>query len=239
MESEMVEARLLVADDDPKMVHLVTEVLTASGFAVLSTALGREAIEMVAVEQPDLLILDIGLADRTDGFEVAQRIREFSNIPIIMLTAKARESDLLRGFEMGTDDYLTKPFSSRELLARVRALLNRARLESGAPSQASIQCGSLCIDLARRRVTVDGQSVSLTRTEYNLLHELATHPNRVMLHEELLTKVWGAEYRNDVDYLRAYVRYLRRKLERNPANPQLIITHAGVGYMLACQEERT
>ncbi len=231
----MAEARILVADDDPKMVHLVTEVLTASNFAVLSTALGREAIEMVAVEQPDLLILDIGLADKVDGFEVAKRVREFSNIPIIMLTAKARESDLLQGFAMGTDDYLTKPFSARELLVRIRALLNRARVESVAPSQASIQCGSLRIDLARRRVTVDGQTVSLTRTEYNLLCELAKHPNRVMLHEELLTKVWGVEYRNDLDYLRAYIRYLRRKLEADPAHPQLIITHAGVGYMLACQ----
>jgi DNA-binding response OmpR family regulator len=235
----MAEARILVVDDDPKMVHLVTEVLNASGFAVLSTALGREAIEMVAVEQPDLMILDIGLADKIDGFEVAQRVREFSNIPIVMLTAKARESDLLQGFDVGTDGYLTKPFSAKELLARIRALLNRARLESIAPSQAFIQCGPLRIDLARRRVTMDGQAVGLTRTEYNLLHELATHPNRVMLHEELLTRVWGMEYRNDLDYLRAYVRYLRRKLESDPSNPQLIITHAGVGYMLACQEEHS
>jgi two-component system KDP operon response regulator KdpE len=140
---------------------------------------------------------------------------------------------------MGTDDYLTKPFSARELLARVRALLNRARLESIAPSQAVIECGSLRIDLARRRVMMDGQTINLTRTEYNLLHELATHPNRVMLHEELLTRVWGLEYRNDLDYLRAYIRYLRRKLEPDPAHPRLIITYAGVGYMLACQEERT
>ena len=235
----MVEARILVVDDDPKMVHLLTEVLTASGFAVLSTALGREAIEMVAVEQPDLLVLDIGLAGTMDGFEVAQRVREFSNIPIVMLTAKARESDLLQGFDVGTDDYLTKPFSAKELLVRIRALLNRARLEAIVPSQASIQCGPLRIDLARRRVTMDGQAVSLTRTEYNLLHELATHPNRVMLHEELLTTVWGLEYRNDLDYLRAYVRYLRRKLEPDPSNPQLIITHAGVGYMLACREEHS
>jgi two-component system KDP operon response regulator KdpE len=235
----MAEARILVADDDPKMVHLVTEVLNASGFAVLSTALGQEAIEMVAVEQPDLMILDIGLADKIDGFEVAQRVREFSNIPIVMLTARARESDLLQGFDVGTDGYLTKPFSAKELLARIRALLNRARLESIAPSQAFIQCGPLRIDLARRRVTVDGQAVGLTRTEYNLLHELATHPNRVMLHEELLTRVWGVEYLNDLDYLRAYVRYLRRKLESDPSNPQLIITHAGVGYMLACQEEHS
>jgi two-component system KDP operon response regulator KdpE len=234
----MNEARILVADDDPKMVHLVTEVLTACGFSVLSTALGREAIEMVAMEQPDLLVLDIGLADQMDGFEVAQRVREFSNIPIIMLTARARESDLLQGFDKGTDDYLTKPFSARELLARIRALLNRARLESSAPAQAAIQCGPLKIDLARRRVTIDGQAVSLTRTEYNLLHELAAHANRVVLHEQLLTAVWGSEYRNDLDYLRAYIRYLRRKLETEPDHPKLIITHTGVGYMLACREEQ-
>lgn len=232
----MADARILVADDDPKMVHLVTEVLTASGFAVLSTALGREAVEMVAIEQPDLLVLDIALADKVDGFEVAQRVRAFSNIPIVMLTAKARESDLLQGFDTGADDYLTKPFSAKELVARIRALLNRARLESVAPSNAFIQCGSLRIDLARRRVTLGGQAVSLSRTEYNLLHELATHPNRVMLHEELLTTVWGMEYRNDLDYLRAYVRYLRRKLEPDPSKPQLIITYAGVGYMLACDQ---
>jgi two-component system KDP operon response regulator KdpE len=233
----MNEAQILVVDDDPKMVHLVTEVLTASNFAVLSTALGREAIEMVAVEQLDVIILDISLADKMDGFEVARRVREFSNIPIIMLTARARESDLLQGFDVGSDDYLTKPFSSRELLARIRALLNRARAEVLAPSFASIQCGPLQIDLARRRVTMDGQTVNLTRTEYNLLHELATHANRVMLHEELLTAVWGSEFRNDLDYLRAYIRYLRRKLESEPSHPQLIITHAGVGYMLACPEQ--
>jgi two-component system KDP operon response regulator KdpE len=166
-----------------------------------------------------------------DGFAVAQRVREFSNIPIVMLTAKARESDLLQGFDVGTDDYLTKPFSAKELLARIRALLNRVRLESIAPTQASIQCGPLRIDLARRRVTLNGQGVRLTRTEYNLLRELATHPNRVLLHEELLIAVWGPEYRNDLDYLRAYVRYLRRKLEPEPGTPQLIITYPGVGYM--------
>jgi two-component system KDP operon response regulator KdpE len=189
------------------------------------------------VEQPDLMILDIALPGKIDGFEVAHRVREFSNIPIIMLTAKARESDLLQGFEVGTDDYLTKPFSAKELLARIRALLNRARFEAIAPTQASTQCGPLRIDLTRRRVTMNGQGVRLTRTEYNLLRELATHPNRVLLHEELLTAVWGFEYRNDLDYLRAYVRYLRRKLEPEPDNPQLIITYPGVGYMLACPEE--
>jgi two-component system KDP operon response regulator KdpE len=234
----MTEACILVVDDEPKLVRLVTEVLTATDFAVLSTATGRDAIEMVAVEQPDLMILDIALAGKIDGFEVAHRVREFSNIPIIMLTAKVRESDLLQGFEAGTDDYLTKPFSAKELLARIRALLNRARFETIAPTQASTQCGPLHIDLTRRRVTMNGQGVRLTRTEYNLLRELATHPNRVLLHEELLTAVWGFEYRNDLDYLRAYVRYLRRKLEPEPDHPQLIITYPGVGYMLACPEEQ-
>jgi len=235
----MTEASILVVDDEPKLVHLVTEVLTATGFAVLYTAKGGDAIAMIALEQPDLVVLDIALAGDMDGFAVARRVREFSDIPIVMLTAKARESDLLHGFDVGADDYLTKPFSAKELLARIRAVLKRARLETIAPSQASIQCGPLRVDLARRRVTMDGQEIHLTRTEYNLLHELATHLNQVLLHEALLTAVWGFEYRNDLDYLRAYVRYLRRKLETEPGNPQLIITQPGVGYMLACREEHS
>lgn len=235
----MPEASILVVDDEPKLVHLVTEVLTATGFSVLSTARGEDAIALVATEQPDLMVLDIALAGKIDGFAVAQRVRAFSNLPIIMLTAQTQESDLLQGFDVGVDDYLTKPFSAKELLARIRALLNRVRLEAIAPTQASIQCGPLHIDLARRRVTMNGQGVRLTRTEYNLLRQLATHPNRVLLHEELLRAVWGPEYCNDLDYLRAYVRYLRRKLEPEPGNPQMIITHPGVGYMLVCRDEQS
>lgn len=232
----MTEASILIVDDEPKLVRLVSEVLTATGFTVLATPKGGDAIEIVAMEQPDLMVLDIALAGEMDGFEVAQRVREFSDMPIVMLTAKARESDLLHGFDVGADDYLTKPFSSKELLARIRSVLKRARLAAITPPQASIQCGPLCIDLARRRVMMDGQGIRLTRTEYNLLHELATHPNQVLFHEALLTAVWGFEYRNDLDYLRAYVRYLRRKLETDPGNPQLIITQPGVGYMLVCPE---
>jgi two-component system KDP operon response regulator KdpE len=206
---------------------------------VLTTGKGEAAVEMVALEKPDLLLLDIVLAGAMDGYEVARRVREFSDVPIIMLTARARESDLLRGFEAGADDYLTKPFSSKELLARVRAVLKRARHEPAAPAEAEIACGELRIDLARRRVSVRGREVHLTRTEYNLLHELATHRNQVLLHEQLLTSIWGAEYRNDLDYLRAYIRYLRQKLEADPANPKLIVTSQGVGYMLACPEAQT
>ena len=232
----MNEGRILIVDDEPKLVRLVSEVLTATGFLVLTTADGNKAVELTAMEQPDLMILDIVLIGELDGFEVARRVREFSNIPIIMLTAKARESDLLRGFDAGADDYLTKPFSSKELLARVRALLKRARIEAAESDRTEIECGPLHIDLARRRVMVAGQEVRLTRTEYNLLHELATHPNQVLLHEQLLTAVWGFEYRDDVDYLRAYIRYLRRKLEAEPDTPKLIVTQSGVGYMLECPE---
>lgn len=233
----MPEARILLVEDEPKLVRLVSEVLTAVGFVTLSTARGERAVEMAALEQPDLIVLDILLAGQMDGFEVARRVREFSSVPIIMLTAKARESDLLHGFEAGADDYLTKPFSSKELLARVRAVLKRSRQEAAGQAEAEISCGPLRIELARRRVTRDGQEIRLTRTEYNLLHELAAHKNQVMLHEQLLTAVWGFEYRDDLDYLRAYIRYLRRKLEADPANPKLLVTSLGVGYMLECPEE--
>jgi two-component system KDP operon response regulator KdpE len=234
----MPEARILVVDDEPKLVRLVREVLTATGFDVMSTGSGENAVEMAALERPDLIVLDIVLSGAMDGYEVTRHVREISDVPIIMLTAKAREADLLRGFDSGADDYLTKPFSSKELLARVRAVLKRARRESVAPVESEIVCGALKIDLARRHVTVAGKQVQLTPTEYNLLHELASHRNQVILHEQLLTAVWGTEYRDDLDYLRAYIRYLRQKIEPDPANPKLIVTSQGVGYMLVCPESQ-
>jgi two-component system KDP operon response regulator KdpE len=232
----MTQTRILVVDDEPKLVRLVREVLTATGFAVLSTGSGASAIEMVALEQPDLVLLDVVLSDAADGYTVARRVREFSDVPIIMLTAKAREADLLRGFDAGADDYIVKPFSSKELLARVQAVLKRARRDTVMPAESEIVCGTLRIDLVRRRVTVGDRVVHLTPTEYRLLHELATHRNQVLLHEQLLAAVWGAEYRDDIDYLRAYIRYLRHKLEADPASPKLIVTEAAVGYMLVCPE---
>jgi two-component system KDP operon response regulator KdpE len=233
----MSEARILVVDDEPKLVNLLYEVLTASGYTVLSARSGEKAIELIAKEQPDLVLLDIVLSKEVDGFDVSRRVRKFSDVPIIMLTAKVRESDLLRGFDVGADDYLTKPFSSKELLVRVQAVLKRASDSVSVTVEEEIICGTLHIDTSRRRVNVDGERVKLTRTEYKLLHVLATNRNRVMLHGQLLTAVWGPEYRDDIDYLRAYIRYLRRKLESDPANPQYIITHQGVGYMLECPEE--
>lgn len=226
--------RILVVDDEPKLVRLVREVLTAADFEVLTTGSGEGALEMIALEKPDLVLLDIILSRTMDGYQVAQRVREFSDTPIIMLTAKSREEDLLRGFEAGADDYLTKPFSAKELLARVRAVLKRARAEPTPSGESEIVCGDWRIDLAQRRVSVSGRIVPLTPTEYNLLHQLARHRNHVLLHEQLLTAVWGAEYRDDLEYLRAYIRYLRQKLEADPANPQRIVTSPGVGYMLVC-----
>ena len=232
----MGKDRILLVDDEPKLVHLVQEVLTATGYEVLVTSSGEHAIEMAALEQPDLILLDIILSGGIDGYEVAHRIREFSNMPIVMLTAKARETDLLHGFDAGADDYVTKPFSSKELLARIRAVLKRARGEAVIPTEAEIICGDLKIDLARRQVSVRDHEVRLTPTEYSLLHELAVHCNQVLLHEQLLTAVWGPEYRNDIDYLRAYIRYLRQKIELDPTNPQIIKRSPGVGYMLVCSD---
>ena len=227
--------KILVVDDEPRVVRLVSEVLRAVGYQVLAAVSGEPAIEMVALEQPDLVLLDILLPGDLDGYEICRRIREFSDVAVIMLTAKAQESDMLRGFDVGADDYLTKPFSAKELVARVRAVLRRTQ-RSEERVTAVFTCGELEINFARRIVKVRGERVSLTRTEYALLHQLALNANRVMLHQDLLMKVWGPEYRDDIDYLRAYIRYLRRKLEPDPPNPRYILTSPGVGYMLTCPE---
>jgi two-component system KDP operon response regulator KdpE len=229
--------RILVVDDDPRLVRLAREVLTAAGYSVLVCSSGEQAIEAIAVEQPDLIVLDIML-EGIDGYHVCRRLREFSDVPVIMLTAKVTETDVLAGFDAGADDYITKPFSSKELLARVGAVLKRSQKPARRPSEASIACGDLSIDLARRRVTIAGTDVYLTATEYNLLYQLATHVNQVLLHEQLLTEVWGPEYRGDVEYLRSYVHHLRKKLERDPSNPEMILNIQGVGYMLTSPEPK-
>jgi two-component system KDP operon response regulator KdpE len=227
--------KILVVDDEPRVVQLVRKVLEAVGYQVIAAASGEPAIEMVALEQPDLVLLDILLPHDLDGYEVCRRIREFSAVPVIMLTAKALESDVLHGFDVGADDYLTKPFNAKELVARVKAVLRRAQRPEEMVT-ATLMCGELEINFARRAVEVRGEKVSLTRTEYALLRQLALNANRVMLHQDLLTAVWGPEYRDDIDYLRAYIRYLRQKLEENPSEPQYILTTPGVGYMLTCPE---
>lgn len=213
----------------------MTEVLQSVGYEVIHAVDGETGIETAALEQPALVLLDIMLPHGPDGYEVCRRIRQFSDVPVIMLTAKALENDKLRGFDAGADDYLTKPFSSKELVARVRAILKRVRKPEEKVT-TPIKCGSMLINFARQTVEVNEKKIPLTRTEYALLYQLAIHRNRVLLHQDLLTAVWGQEYRDDIDYLRAYIRYLRIKLEQDPANPQYIITSPGTGYMLACPE---
>lgn len=228
--------QILIVDDEPKLVRLVREVLQATGYDVIAASSGEQAIELTALEQPELVILDIVLLGDLDGYETAKRIREFSDVPIIMLTAKVREADKLRGFDAGIDDYVTKPFSSKELLARIRAVLNRYKASITTPKETEIICGDMKIDLMRRRVSIGDQDVHLTPTEYKLLHVLASHLNKVMLHEQLLTAVWGPEYLNDLDYLRSYIHMLRRKLEVDPANPRMILRIPGVGYILESKD---
>jgi two-component system KDP operon response regulator KdpE len=229
-------ARILVVDDEPKLVRLVTQILQAKGYEVFAAASGDQAIEIVALEQPNLVILDIVLLGNLDGYGVANRIREFSDIPIIMLTAKVRESDMLQGFDSGVDDFITKPFNSKELLARISAVLKRSRGNSTTKVENEIICGDVIIDILRRKVTIREFEIHLTPTEYNLLYQLATHPNQVMLHEQLLNEVWGEEYRNDFDYLRSYIHNLRKKIEVDPSEPQIIVRSPGVGYMLVVEE---
>jgi two-component system KDP operon response regulator KdpE len=226
--------RILVVDDEPRLIHLAREVLSAARYEVLVAGTGKRAVEVAALEQPDLVLLDLILPGGMDGYQVARRLREFTDVPIIMLTARVTEVDKLKGFDAGADDYVTKPFSSKELLARVRAVLKRAGSEPGA--EAEVVCAGMRIDLSRRRVVVRGQEIHLTPTEYNLLHELVRHPNQVLLHTQLLSAVWGPEYRDDVDYLRTYIRYLRQKIEVDPADPKIIQRCPGIGYMLVCDE---
>lgn len=228
----MNKARILIVDDEPKMVRLLREALTATGFEVLAALNGENAISMTALEQPDLVVLDIMLSGEIDGYEVCRRLREFSDVPVLMLTAKVRDADRLRGFDCGTDDYITKPFNTKELIARIRAVLKRTKAAGQVPPEAELDCGDMHIDLAQRRVFVRGEEIHLTPTEYALLYELARHPNQVMLHEQLLAAVWGDEYRKDEEYLRAYIYTLRKKIEMDPSDPQIIVRSPGVGYML-------
>jgi DNA-binding response OmpR family regulator len=228
--------RVLVADDDPLIQRLVRTHLDRAGFRVLTAADGEEALDLAVAEQPDLIVLDLMLP-RLDGFEVCRRIREFSLVPVVMLTARGEQADKLKGFEAGADDYLTKPFAPPELLARVRAVLRRAQQGAGPTAPAVVRCGTLSVDFVRRRVLVDQELVKLTPTEFQLLQQLALNAGKVLSHAELLTQVWGPEYRDDREYLWAYVRHLRRKLEPDPEQPRYIRSEPGYGYVLECPSE--
>jgi two-component system KDP operon response regulator KdpE len=227
--------RILIADKDSRHIRLLREVLSTAGYDVISIVGGKEVIGVIAIQQPDLILMDTVL-DKEDGYQVCRQVREFSDVPIIIVSARDSEGEMLAGFEAGADDYITKPFSSKLLLARVRAVLKRAQKADSGSFITQIEFGDVCIDLSRRSVSVAGNEVYLTATEYNLLYQLAIHLNQVMLHEQLLTEVWGPEYRKDVDYLRSYIHYLRKKLERDPSNPEMIHNIQGVGYMLTAPD---
>jgi two-component system, OmpR family, KDP operon response regulator KdpE len=225
--------RILIVDDDPLIIRLVRINLERASYRTQTATDGEAALETAAAELPDLVILDLTLP-KLDGYEVCRRLREFTMAPVVMLTARGEQVDKLRGFEMGADDYLTKPFAPPELLARVQAVLRRS--QQGAPPTAApvVRCGALEIDILRRRVTVNGEPVRLTPTEFKLLQQLAMHVATPVSHLDLLTRVWGPEYRDDRDYLWAYVRHLRRKLEPDPEHPKHIVSEPGYGYMLRC-----
>lgn len=222
---------ILVVDDDTRMQRLLRVNLERAGYAVETTDSGAVALERAEIEPPDLILLDVMMPLR-DGLTCLARLREFSDVPAILLTAKGEERDKVQGLDLGADDYLTKPFAPAELLACVRAVLRRRAPSTGA-APTTITAGDLSLNLARRRVLRSGQEIKLTPTEYKLLYELATNRGRVLLHGDLLARVWGPEYRDAVDYLWTYVRYLRNKLEPDPAHPRYILSEPGVGYLLA------
>lgn len=226
--TRMKDRRILVVDDEERMVRFIRLNLEHDGFQVVEAYNGSQAIEKVRSNLPDLVLLDIMMPDM-DGFEVLQIIREASSVPVIMLTAKGEEEDRVRGLELGADDYVTKPFSPRELVSRVRAVLRRT--ESASSIHGLIEVDNrLKIDFDRREVWVDGKLVKLRPTEYRLLYHLVQNAGWVMTHDQLLTKVWGYEYRDEPHYVRLYINYLRKKLEEDPSHPKYILTERGVGY---------
>lgn len=224
----MEQQTILVVDDDNGLQELVRVRLEQEGYRVLQTISGMEAITLIRQQRPDLVILDIMLPD-IDGLTVCQRVREFAATPILMLTAKVMPQDIITGLDQGADDYLTKPFNYDELLARIRALLRRV-----PPVNRLLTAGNgvLSIDQRKREVRVRGELIDLTPTEYQLLQVLAEQAGAVVTHEQLLRAVWGNEQARDNDYLKVYIWHLRRKIELDPRQPQLLLTEWGVGYRL-------
>jgi two-component system KDP operon response regulator KdpE len=228
-EIHLTNRHILVVDDEERMVRFVRLNLEHDGFKVSEAYRGMEAIDKVRTLLPDLVILDVMLPD-IDGFEVLRIIRETSSVPVIMLTAKGEEDDRVRGLELGADDYITKPFSPRELVSRVRAVLRRVEMATPGVHGVIEVDDRLKIDFGRREVWVDGRLVQLRPTEYRLLYHLVQNAGWVLTHDQILTKVWGYEYRDEPHYVRLYINYLRQKIEKDPANPQYILTERGVGY---------
>ncbi len=226
--------KILVIDDDPDVVEVVslTFEMRWPEAVTVSANDGTSGIDLVEIESPDIIILDIGLPDM-DGFEVCKEIRRFSDAPILMLTVRDKESDIVKGLQMGADDYVTKPFKHIELLARVQAVLRRAQMEPVSAEEEPFQAGNLYIDFSRREVMVENQPVKLTPTEYQLLYHLVKNAGRVMTHRTLLGRIWGREYVDETNYLKVHIQHLRQKLGDDPADPSLILTERGAGYKFA------
>lgn len=222
---------ILVIEDEVPIRRFLKIALADHGYAFREAASGKEGLAKVATEHPDLLILDLGLPDM-DGLEVTRQVREWSTVPIIILSARGQEKDKVGALDLGADDYLTKPFGVPELLARVRvALRHSARLSSGQ-AEPDYQFGDIRVDFSRRLVFLEGEEVKLTRTEYKLLQTLVKYAGKVVTHKQLLKEIWGQTYSDESNYLRVYMAHLRRKLEKDPAHPKFFITEAGVGYRL-------
>ena len=229
MPEEMDRRRILVVDDEERMVRFIRLNLEHDGFQVSEAFNGKQAVQRLRDVNPDLILLDVMMPD-LDGFEVLEMVREISNVPVIMLTAKGEEDDRVRGLEKGADDYVTKPFSPRELVSRVRAVLRRTEGATGSMHGLIEVDERLKIDFDRREVWLEGKIVKLRPTEYRLLFHLVQNAGWVVSHDQLLAKVWGYEYRDEPHDVRLYINYLRQKLEKDAANPKYILTERGVGY---------
>jgi two-component system KDP operon response regulator KdpE len=223
-------ARVLVIDDEIQIGRAVRAGLGGSGFVVEWAATGMEGMERIAQWRPDVVLLDLTLPD-IDGLEVCRRVREWSQVPIIVLSVRSGDADKIAALELGADDYLTKPFSMGELVARIRVALRHVASRAGG-SGARFQSGGLAIDFERRQVRVDGAEVHLTPTEYEVLKYLATNSGKVITHRTLLRAVWGPQYEDETHYLRVFIGQLRHKIEPDPARPRYLVTDPGVGYRL-------
>ncbi len=222
---------ILVVDDEPRYLRLMEANLVTEGFMVTKATNGQEAVDQVVEKHPDLVLLDV-MMPVLDGFGALERIREFSNVPIIIVTARGSENDRVRGLDLGADDYIVKPFSATELLARVRAVLRRAQTSGSAFAQSTFNHGNLRIDFARAEVFKDDRIVFLSATEYRLLLQFAHNQGSVLTSEQLLTDVWGPEYRDDKEILWVSISRLRQKLELDAKNPVHIVTRSGLGYTM-------
>lgn len=222
--------RILVVDDEPRMINFIRMNLEIEGHQVIEAHNGIEALDAIRTKLPDIILLDVMMPE-LDGFETLRMLREFSNTPAIMLTAKGEENDKVYGLELGADDYITKPFGPRELSSRIKAVLRRIDMPSTSPSQAALKIDDrLSVDFNRHEVIVNGKRIKLRPTEYRLLYHLIENAGWTVPHDQLLAKVWGYEYRDEAHYVRLYVNYLREKIEEDPSNPKYILTERGIGY---------